>query len=59
MKKRYYNRKDDPKTVIDRLWDKDLCRCYFKSDAIKIKKALNAQAPYGGNCNGVGKSIAK
>ena len=25
MKKRYYTRKDDPTTVIDRLWDKNYC----------------------------------
>ena len=52
-KKRYYIKKYkgldqnevdyiDSRAVIDRLWDKTICRCYFKSDALKIKKALNA-----------------
>jgi hypothetical protein len=44
MKKRYYIKKkeiDPTKSVWDREYDKIICRCYFMSDAIKIKKALN------------------
>jgi len=52
-KKRYYLRKAkgvdessadclDSRAVIDRVWDKVICRCYFKSDAKNIVKAMNA-----------------
>ena len=53
--KRYYIRKpvgstpyedgEDKRAVIDRVYDKTVCRCNFISDAIKIKKALNANEP--------------
>lgn len=52
MKKRFYIRKCtgdsleadyyDARAVIDRVWDKVICRCNFISDAINIKKAMNA-----------------
>ena len=53
--KRYYIRKpigstpeenyEDERAVIDRVYDKTVCRCNFVSDATKIKKALNANEP--------------
>jgi hypothetical protein len=52
MSKRYYIRKltgDSPeadyydaRAVIDRRWDKVISRSYFISDALKVKKAMNA-----------------
>lgn len=52
MKKRFYIRKAtgnspeadyyDKRAVIDRVWDKVICRCYSISDAINIKRAMNA-----------------